>query len=197
MRSNGSPIDIWLRKSSDTSWADHPPVSVESMADARSHLALQTVLRASRDPVIDELHTIMAGQATTIAEQARELSQLRTAIAEQQDTMARLHASREEAWQSIDTCRGVINDMYYATHWILDFCRNPEQRILTNLQNRAREVLREIGWADVDEDDDATAGSDEEFHRLMQAAWHDQERIVRQMRDLQRASRMDVSQAES
>ena len=154
------------------------------MADARSHLALQTVLHASRDPVIDELRTVIAG--------------LRTTIALQQNALARLYESRDEAWQIIDTCRGVINDMYYATHWILDFCRNPEQRILTNLQNRAREVLREIGWAEVDEDDDddATAGSDEEFRRLMQAAWHDQERIVRQMRDLQRASRMDVSQAE-
>jgi len=50
---------------------------------ARGHLALQTVLRASRDPVIDELRS-------TVATQAKELQELRGELAEAQDLVQKI-----------------------------------------------------------------------------------------------------------
>ena len=111
-----------------------------------------------------------------MAGQAKELSQLRTTVAEQQDALARLHASRDEARQIIDTCRFIINDMYsvICRMIFLDFCETPEPGFIThvaNVQNRVGEVLHEIeewrqrGLAreDVDENMPETAGSDVEW----------------------------------
>jgi uncharacterized coiled-coil protein SlyX len=118
---------------------------------ARGHLALQTVLRASRDPVIDELRS-------TVATQAKELQELRGELAEAQDEVQKIT-------QDCDGMREFLADVSDGLWWVQTESLSPEQKLAQQIVSNLR--LRAEHWEDAYEED---ASRQAEFERVMKAA---------------------------
>ena len=117
---------------------------------ARGHLALQTVLRASRDPVIDELRA-------TVARQAKELQELRGELEQTQDGVRKI--TRE-----CDGMREFLADVSRGLYWVQTESLSPEQKMAEQIVSILR--LRAEHLFDVNEED---AFSQAEFQRVMNA----------------------------
>jgi len=118
---------------------------------ARGHLALQTVLRASRDPVIDSLRATVARQAEELQEQSGELEQT-------QDYVRKL--TRE-----CDGMREFLDDVSKGLYWVQTESLSPEQKMAEQIVSILR--LRAEHWFDANEED---AFSQAEFQRVMNVA---------------------------
>ena len=105
------------------------------MADLDAYLALQTVLHASRDPVIDELRATVARQAKELQElgdkHAKELQELRDTVASLEDMVDDLEDVADEMGEVThdrDQMRDFIRDVHQGIQRFVNESMSPEQK---------------------------------------------------------------------